>query len=229
MRPKKPRRVSLESWTRPLLDPKPLSELERRVIFANLQAQAKAQRRDLVWDDLLDWSRIERMHARYLFDRRCESDVLEDGQSDPVALVRGAAARLVAALDGVAPGSARPEVWSMIFGGHPDFTQERLAFLAKSMRDKLLEYDAVASPFLKIKIGEARSTLIAELAAFFQEKGLRATAGNPYQPRAGGEPGPLSPFVATIKVIMLSVPRELKEDLHSLEGFSKAVSREINP
>jgi hypothetical protein len=220
----------------------------RQRLLACFLLQAEKDRIALAWDDDQDWSKIDDIRLRYFNGRVNEVRSIKLDEPDlidgTVELLRGACAQLSAALE---HENHSPWFWEALSVGAPELTRESLGVLAQTLdhrADMLNRY-----PHKKIRIGEAGSKLIVQLAEMFRDKGLTPAAPNPTGTmaqktaerirRLGVNPAEadlLPPFPALVREVITSLPQELwpeafwaTKHARSSGAFLKAINRTLRP
>jgi hypothetical protein len=208
----------------PLHDLRQLSEAGRLAIKACYEIQAKRQHTPLVWEDRCDWEQVDNIRLRYFNGRAAEVTSIraDDEFGKTATLLRNACSKLIEATERNDYGTEF--LWTCVAAGNPDLEQVRVRRLADDLRNRTDAFDrlVMTANFRRIKIGDARSQLIAQFAAHFREKGLKPTAAVNYD--EGANP---SPFVALVILMMASLPEALQESAQGLPAFSRTVLRTL--
>jgi hypothetical protein len=159
-----------------------LSESGRSEIRSCYEIQAAREHKPLLWVDRLDWEHIDNIRMRYFNSRASEvTSTRADEEFDGTAiLVRDACAKLIEATE--RKDYSTDQLWTMLAVGHPDLERAHIRVLIEALRNRTEQFDRLVmkANFRRIRIGEARSTLIAQLAEHFRGKKLKPAASVNY-------------------------------------------------
>jgi hypothetical protein len=176
----------------------------------------------VLWDDRLDWEDIDDIRMRYFNGRAAEvtSTRSDDGFDGTAILLRDACAKLIEATG--RKDYSTELLWTMLAVGQPDLERTRIRTLVDTLRNRTEQFDQLVmkANFRRLRIGEARSRLIVQLAGHFRAKRLKPTASVNYGERANP-----SPFVALVIMMIASLPEALQDSAQGLAAFSRTVSR----